>query len=146
MPDGCVSQPIRQPVIAQGPTGVVYVPAATNPVLVRANYGGARLRGIEQSLEWRIHDSWNLRQTWTWTRAADSITGAPPDIEPGIPAPQGRLSLRYAPAHLRLYVEAYADAAMRQSRLSSLALSDRRIGAARSRSITPLPIWMGCTL
>ncbi|MEJ5368589.1 MAG: TonB-dependent receptor [Bryobacteraceae bacterium] len=135
LPPGAVGLTLGDQIIsAQLPSGAVYVPAATNPVLVRANYGGARLRGIEQSLEWRIHDSWNLRQTWTWTRAADSITGAPPDIEPGIPAPQGRLSLRYAPAHLRLYVEAYADAAMRQSRLSSLALSDRRIGAARSRS------------
>ncbi len=135
LPPGAVGLPLGDQIIsAQLPTGAVYVPAATNPVLVRANLGGARLRGVEQSLDWRIHDSWNLRQTWSWTHAADSLTGAPPDIEPGIPAPQGRLSLRYAPARLRLYVEAYTDAAMRQSRLSSLALSDRRIGAERSRS------------
>jgi len=135
LPPGAVGFPLGDQIIsAQLPSGAVYVPAATNPVLVRANLGGARLRGVEQSLDWRICDSWNLRQTWTWTHAADSLTGAPPDIEPGIPAPQGRLSLRYAPARLRLYAEAYVDAAGRQSRLSSLALSDRRIGAARSRS------------
>lgn len=135
LPPGSVGQPLGDQVIsAQLPSGAVYVPAATNPVLVRANYGGARMRGVEQLLEWRFLDAWQLRQTWTWTRAADSRTGAPPDIEPGIPAPQGRLSLRYSPPRFRLYVEAYADAALRQSRLSSLALSDRRIGASRSRS------------
>ncbi|MGC8761652.1 MAG: TonB-dependent receptor [Bryobacteraceae bacterium] len=135
LPPGAVGLPLGDQVIsAQLPSGAVYVPAATNPVLVRANYGGARLRGVEELFEWRIHAAWSLRQTWTWIRAADAITGAPPDIEPGIPAPQGRLSVRYAPARLRLYVEAYVDAARRQTRLSTLALSDRRIGAARSRS------------
>lgn len=135
LPPGAVGLPLGDQVIsAQTPNGAVYVPDATNPVLVRANYGGARMRGIEQLLDWRINATWHLRQTWTWVHAADSVTGAPPDIEPGIPAPQGRLSLRYAQPRFRLYVEAYADAALRQSRLSSLALSDRRIGAARSRS------------
>ena len=123
-----------QIISAQLPSGAVFVPAATNPVLVRANYGGARLRGMEQLLEWRIGTAWQLRQSWTWIHAANADTGAPPDIEPGVPAPQGRLSLRYAPSRLRLYLEAYADAARRQTRLSTLALSDRRIGAARSRA------------
>jgi hemoglobin/transferrin/lactoferrin receptor protein len=135
LPPGAVGLPLGDQIIsAQLPSGAVYVPAATNPVLVRANYGGARMRGVEQWLEWRINSAWHLRQTWTWVRAADAETGAPPDIEPGIPAPQGRLSLRYAPPRWRVYAEAYADAACRQTRLSSLALADRRIGAARSRS------------
>jgi outer membrane receptor protein involved in Fe transport len=135
LPPGAVGQPLGDQIIsAQLPSGAVFVPAATNPVLVRANYGGARMRGFEQWLEGRISRSWHLRQTWTWVRAADAETGAPPDIEPGIPAPQGRLSLRYTPSRWRLYAEAYADAARRQTRLSSLALADRRIGAVRSRS------------
>ncbi len=135
LPPGAVGLPLGDQIIsAQLPSGAVFVPAATNPVLVRANYGGARMRGVEQLLEWRIRRDWSLRQTWTWIRAADADTGAPPDIEPGIPAPQGRLSLRYAPSRWRVYAEAYADAARRQTRLSSLALADRRIGAARSRS------------
>ncbi len=135
LPPGAAGLQLGDQIIsAQLPSGAVFVPAATNPVLVRANYGGARMRGLEQMFEWRIHPAWQVRQTWTWVRAADSLTGAPPDIEPGIPAPQGRLSLRYAPPRFRWYVEAYADAARRQTRLSSLALSDRRIGAARSRS------------
>lgn len=135
LPPGAVGMPLGDQIIsAQSPTGAVYVPVATNPVLVRANLGGARMRGVEQLLEWRIGAAWHVRQTWTWVRAADVLTGTPPDIEPGVPAPQGRLALRYAPPRFRLIIEAYADAARRQTRLSSLALSDRRIGAARSRS------------
>jgi len=135
LPPGAVGLPLGDQIIsAQLPTGAVYVPVSSGPVLVRANHGGARMRGLEQSLEIRMSEAWRLRQTWTWVRAADPETGAPPDIEPGIPAPQGRISLRYTPYRLRLYVEAYADAARRQTRLSSLALADRRIGAARSRS------------
>lgn len=135
LPPGAVGLPLGDQIIsAQLPSGAVYVPAATNPVLVRANYGGARLRGLEQVLEWRLHSAWRLRQTWTWVHAADALTGAPPDIEPGIPAPQGRASLTYTPARFRLHFEAYADAARRQTRLSTLALADRRVGAARSRS------------
>lgn len=135
LPPGAAGLPLGDQTISrQLPSGAVYVPAATNPVLVRANYGGARMRGIEQLLEWRIRAAWHVRQSWTWVRAADARTGAPPDIEPGIPAPQGRLSLRYAPQRFRFYAEAYADAARRQGRLSSLALSDRRIGAERSRA------------
>ncbi|MGQ9918389.1 MAG: TonB-dependent receptor, partial [Bryobacteraceae bacterium] len=132
LPPGATGLPLGDQIISsQLPSGAVFVPASTGPVLVRANYGGARMRGVEQSLEWRLHDSWNLRQTWTWIRAADVLTGAPPDIEPGIPAPQGRLSLRYAPPRIRLYAEAYLDAARRQSRLATLDLSDRLVGAAR---------------
>ncbi len=135
LPPGAVGLPFGDQIIsAQTPNGAVYVPISTNPVLVRANHGGARMRGVEQLLEWRIRRAWSLRQTWTWIRAADADTGEPPDIEPGVPAPQGRLSLRYAPARQRLFVEGYADAARRQTRLSSLALSDRRIGATRSRT------------
>ncbi len=135
LPPGAVGLPLGDQIIsAQLPNGAVYVPAATNPVLVRANYGGARLRGLEQVLEWRVHPALRLRQTWTWVHAADAVTGTPPDIEPGIPAPQGRLSLTYSPAQSRLYIEAYTDAALRQTRLSTLALGDRRVGAARSRA------------
>lgn len=135
LPPGAVGLPFGDQIIsAQSPNGAVYVPVSTKPVLVRANYGGARMRGAEQMIEWRIGAAWRLSQTWTWIRAADSATGLPPDIEPGIPAPQGRISVRYAPPRTRLSVEAYTDAALRQPRLSSLALSDRRIGAARSRT------------
>lgn len=123
-----------QTISRQLASGAVYVPAATNPVLVRANYGGARLRGVEQTLRWQLSDSWTFNQSFTGVRAADAVTGAAPDIEPGIPAPGGRMSLLYSPRKRRMWVETYFDAAARQGRLSSLALSDRRTGAARSRA------------
>lgn len=135
LPAGAVGMALGdQTITRQLASGAVFVPAATNPVLVRANYGGARLRGIEQSLRVRLNDSWTVNQNFTGVRAADSETGLAPDIEPGVPAPGGRLSLLYSPEKRRLWVEAYADAAWRQGRLSSLALSDRRTGAARSRT------------
>ncbi|MBI4891934.1 MAG: TonB-dependent receptor [Acidobacteria bacterium] len=135
LPQGAVGKPLGDQTISrQLPTGAVYVPAATNPVLVRANLGGARLRGFEQSLRWKIANGWTVNQTWTAVRAADQETGLPPDIEPGIPAQGGRLGLLYSPERHRIWVEAYMDAADRQDSLSSLTLSDRRSGAARSRT------------
>lgn len=123
-----------QTISGQLPSGAVFVPAATNPVQVRANYGGARIRGVEQSMRLRLSGAWTLNQNFTTVDAADSVTGAPPDIEPGMPAPAGRMSVLYSPEKRRIWVEAYVDAAWRQDRLSSLALSDRRTGAARSRT------------
>jgi hemoglobin/transferrin/lactoferrin receptor protein len=44
------------------------------------------------------------------------------------------LTLRYAPTKARYWVEGYAHAAARQTRLSSLDREDRRTGASRSRA------------
>jgi outer membrane receptor protein involved in Fe transport len=135
LPQGAVGQALGDQIISrQLASGAVYVPAATNPVLVRANYGGARLKGLEQSLRVELTKSFSINQNYTWIEARDAMTGLPPDIEPGIPAPTGFLSLLYAPASKRVWVEFYGTAADRQTRLSSLSLSDRRIGAARSAS------------
>jgi outer membrane receptor protein involved in Fe transport len=133
LPPGAVGQPLGDQIIsAQLPSGAVFVPVATPPVLVRTNLGGAALRGVEQSLKFALPASLHLSQNFTWLEARDSETGAPPDIEPGVPAPALNASLLWSPPARRLWVEAYATAADRQSRLSSLALADRRIGAARS--------------
>ena len=123
-----------QPVIAQGPTGVVYVPAAANPVLVRANYGEAQVYGIEQTLDWRIRDDLVLGTILTCLRARNTRTGLPPDIEGGTPAPDGYLKLRYQIRNGRFWLEPFVHAAARQERLSSLDLEDRRTGAMRSRA------------
>src|SRR6185295_9350200 len=50
-----------------------------------------------------------------------------------IPPATGFVSLRYQPRS-RFYVEAYSTMTGRQNRLSSLDLTDRRTGAARSRT------------
>lgn len=135
LPAGAVGMALGDQIVSrQLASGAVYVPAATNPVLARANYGGARLKGVEQSVRVRLTNSLTVNQNWTWIEARDATTGVAPDIEPGIPAPSGRASALYAPQKRRVWIEAYVDAASRQSRLSSLALSDRRTGAPRSTS------------
>lgn len=123
-----------QLITSQLASGAVFVAEAANPVLVRANSGGATFNGVEQRIQARLAGGFLLSQNFTWTRAEDSETGLPPDIEPGVPAPTGHGALLWAPPSRRVWVEVHAEAAMRQSRLSSLALADRRIGAARSRS------------
>lgn len=135
LPPGAVGTPIGDQVInRQLPTGAVFVPISTGPVLVRANFSGAHLHGLEHSARLKITPSLFLQENITWVYAADQRTGLPPDIEPGIPPLTLNASLLWAPASRRFWVEAYGIAADRQSRLPSIALSDRRVGAARSRS------------
>jgi outer membrane receptor protein involved in Fe transport len=135
LPQGAVGQPLGDQIISrQLASGVVFVPAASNAVLVRANYGGAVMLGLEQSLRVRLTKAWTIQQNYTWIEARDQETGLPPDLEPGAPPPGGMASLLYSPEARRYWVEGYMSAADRQSRLSSLALADRRIGASRSRT------------
>ena len=61
------------------------------------------------------------------------LNGLPPNIEGGVPPATTFLSLRFQPRP-RFYVEGYSTIAARQNRLSSLDLTDRRTGAARSRT------------
>lgn len=135
LPAGAVGQQLgEQRITAQNSNGAVFVAAATNPVLIRANYGDSRTVGIEQKFDLRISSSWTLGQNYTWLRAADTRTGLPPTIEGGTPAPQGNLRLRYAPRTGRFWIEPYLYGARRQTRLSTLDLEDRRTGAMRSRT------------
>ncbi len=121
------------PVTAQNANGVVFVAASSSPVLARANFDQARIRGFEHRLNWRIARDWSLGSTWTYLRAHDRRTGLPPNIEGGTPAPDAYLKLRYAPAARRFWIEPYMHGATRQERLSSLDLADRRTGAERTR-------------
>ncbi|HWQ31712.1 MAG TPA: TonB-dependent receptor [Blastocatellia bacterium] len=123
-----------QTVTSQLASGVVFVPASTNPVLVRANFGDAQIVGIEQSFDARLTTSLSVGNTFTWLHAEDKRTGLPPNIEGGTPAPQGWAYLRYESARGHFRIEPYVYAARRQTRLSSLDLEDRRTGATRSRS------------
>ena len=132
---GAVGQPLGDQIITrQLATGAVYVPAATAPVLVRANLGGARFNGFEQSLEAQVTRAVTIGENVTWIDARDNRTGLPPDIEGGIPPTTANLRARWSPARARFWVEAYSTLANRQGRLSSLALADRRTGATRSRA------------
>jgi hemoglobin/transferrin/lactoferrin receptor protein len=135
LPLGAEGQPLGDQIITrQLDTGAVFVPAATAPVLARANLGGARFAGFEQTFEAQVARSVTVGENVTWIDATDHRTGLPPDIEGGIPPTTANLRVRWSPAKSRFWVEPYATVANRQGRLSSLALADRRTGAARSRA------------
>ncbi|MBK9171227.1 MAG: TonB-dependent receptor [Bryobacterales bacterium] len=134
LPQGAVGSLLGdQTIVRQIASGAVFVTLSAAPVQVRGNLTGARFRGVEQTFETRISSRWTVRQNFTWTHAREDGNGAPPDLEGGVPPPTIHLSLLYAPAK-RYWIEAYTLGAHRQTRLSSLALADRRTGAARSRS------------
>jgi outer membrane receptor protein involved in Fe transport len=124
-----------EPIVRQLDSGVVFVAVSANPVLVRANLDEARIRGLEATLDADLAPSVSLGGGFTWLHAEDRATGLAPNIEGGTPAPDGWLRIRFAPeAGRRFWVEPYLHAAVRQDRLSSLDLGDRRVGASRSRS------------
>lgn len=135
LPQGAVGKTLGDQVIsAQNANGVVYVPASSSPVLVRTNYGDARIYGFEHSLEWRVRRAWTVNTVFTYLHAADKATGAPPNIEGGTPAPDGYLKVRYLAPSGRWWTEPYLHIAGRQNRLSTLDLEDRRTGATRTRT------------
>lgn len=135
LPQGAVGLQIGdQRISSQNGAGVVFVPASTNPVLIRSNFGDSRIYGIEQKFDWRISRSWTVGQNFTYLHAEDKRTKLPPTIEGGTPAPQGYLRVRYEPAKGRFWIEPYLYGARKQDRLSTLDLDDRRTGATRSRA------------
>jgi hemoglobin/transferrin/lactoferrin receptor protein len=135
LPQGAVGITLGDQVItSQNANGVVYVPASSSPVLVRTNYGDARIYGFEHTLTWKMSSAWQLQTEFTFLHAADRATGAPPNIEGGTPAPDGYLKVRYMRSASRWWVEGYLHAAARQTRLSTLDLEDRRTGATRTKT------------
>lgn len=135
LPQGAVGQTLgTEPIVSQLPNGVVFVGLSAAPVLVRANFGPVRISGFESELRVALSRDWSFESSFTYLRAEDRETGAPPNIEGGTPPATAFLKLRYEPAGGRYWVEAYSTLADRQNRLSSLDLSDRRVGARRSRS------------
>jgi outer membrane receptor protein involved in Fe transport len=134
LPQGVVGSRLGDQIItSQNSGGAVFVPASTNPVLIRSNFGDARIYGIEQKFDMRISRNWTVGQNFTWLRAEDRRTGLPPNIEGGTPAPQGWLRVRYTSTNGRYWIEPYLYGARRQDKLSTLDLEDRRTGATRSR-------------
>jgi hemoglobin/transferrin/lactoferrin receptor protein len=133
LPPGSVGKFLGdQQIISQNANGAVFVSLSTAPVLIRANFSDARIHGVEYTLDARPHRDWTLGANFTWVHAKDRVTGLPPNIEGGTPPPTGFLRLRYEPAGKNFWIEGYSTLADRQSRLSSLDLSDRRTGATRS--------------
>ncbi|HEX5706284.1 MAG TPA: TonB-dependent receptor, partial [Pyrinomonadaceae bacterium] len=59
LPQGAVGLRLGSQTIEQQlPSGAVFVPLSTAPVLVQANFGGTRMKGVEYELELRLTNSW----------------------------------------------------------------------------------------
>lgn len=136
LPPGAVGIRLGSQVIErQLPSGAVFVPLSPAPVLVQVNFGATRMKGVEYELNLHLTGSWTFSSHYSYVRAEDKKTGQPPNLGgAGIPPQVGFLRLRYHPQGKRYWVEAYSTLAGRQTRLSSLDLSDRRTGATRSRT------------
>jgi outer membrane receptor protein involved in Fe transport len=135
LPQGAVGQALGDQIISrQLPSGAVFVPIATQPVLVRANFTGARLNGFEQRFKLRITRQLAFDQNLTYIYAKDAVTGLAPDIEPGSPPTMANFRLLWSPPSKRFWMEMYSTVADRQTRIPSISLSDRRTGANRSRT------------
>ena len=136
LPPGAVGTSLAgETIVRQLASGVVFVPVSANPVLVRANFDHARIRGLEATFDAELTKTVFLGGLFTYLHAEDRATGAPPNIEGGTPAPDGWIKLRVAPSGgRRFWLEPYLHFALAQDRLSSLDLGDRRVGASRSRS------------
>jgi len=134
LPAGAVGKFLgSEQIVSQNSTGWVSVGVAPgSPVLVRVNYDAARINGVEFNSRARLSEQFSAKANLTYVRAHSLLNGLPPNVEGGIPNPAGNFSLRYQP-RARFYIEGYSIVAARQRRLSSLDLSDRRTGAARSR-------------
>jgi outer membrane receptor protein involved in Fe transport len=135
LPQGAVGRTLGgTPITSQNANGVVFVAAATNPVLVRVNFDNARIIGVEHTFDWRPSAAWLAGTTFTYLRAQDTRTGLPPNIEGGTPAPEANIHLSYTSRSGRWWAGTYLHAATAQDRLSTLDLDDRRTGAGRSRT------------
>ena len=135
LPQGAVGLQLGdQRISSQNASGVVFVAASTNPVLIRSNFGDSRIYGIEQKFDVRLTDRITIGQNFTYLHAEDKRTKLPPTIEGGTPAPQGNVRIRYEAPGGRFWIEPYLYAARQQDRLSTLDLDDRRTGATRTRA------------
>lgn len=136
LPQGAVGTRLgSQTITNQNANGAVFVPLSTAPVLVQANFSDTRLRGFEGAADYRFTEDWIIGGNFSNVHAEDRATKLPPNLGGGgIPPALGFLRLRYQPTGKKYWLEGYANFAGRQDRLSSLDLSDRRTGAARSRN------------
>lgn len=136
LPQGAVGTSLGGQVItSQNERGAVFVELSTTPVLVQSNFSDTRMKGFEFDFEYRIADSWTAAGNYSYVFAEDKLTGLPPNLGGGgIPPQLSFLRLRYQPQGKKFWVEGYANAAGRQDRLSTLDVSDRRTGGARTRA------------
>ena len=102
---------------------------------VQSNFTDTRMKGLEYEIDYRFSDSWAIGANYSYVHAADRVTGDAPNLGGGGLPQLAFARLIYQPARKRYWIEGYATFAGRRDRLSTLDLSDRRTGGARSRAI-----------
>jgi iron complex outermembrane receptor protein/hemoglobin/transferrin/lactoferrin receptor protein len=135
LPAGAMGQAIGGATITQQlASGAVLTLLDPRPVITRANIGEVRIRGFEAEGRMRLGSGWLVGGNVSYLRGVDRQTDGAPDIEGGLPPVHGIFSVRWQPSAKPFWVETFSHWSDKQARLSSLELSDQRIGAIRSRS------------
>ncbi len=135
LPPGAVGQTIGGATITQQlASGAVITSLDPRAVITRANVGKVRIRGFEAEGRVMLGSAWLVGGSVSYLRGVDRATGLAPDIEGGFPPMHGIFSVRWQPSSKPYWVETFSYWSDKQGRLSSLELSDQRIGASRSRT------------
>ncbi len=135
LPAGAVGTTIGgQTITQQLASGAVITAADPRPVITRVNVGRVRIRGFEGDLKVKLGAPWLVSTSISYLRGVDVATRNTPDIEGGLPPLNGFVSLRWQPSGRAFWLETFSYWSDAQDRLSSIELSDQRIGANRTRS------------
>ena len=134
LPSGAVGQLAGgQPIIRQDATGAVFTSLSNSAVFVRTNALQVRLRGIEGSLALKLRRDVALNANAFYVRGEDLHTGAPPNLENGIPPLTGFAGVKWERAGTPVWIELYSNFAAAQRRFSDNDISQARIGGLRTK-------------
>jgi outer membrane receptor protein involved in Fe transport len=134
LPSGAVGQLVGgQPIIRQDTTGAVFTSLSNSAVFVRTNALQIRLRGVEGSLALKLRRDVALNANAFYVHGIDLHTGAPPNLENGIPPLTGFGGVRWERAGTPVWIELYSNFAVAQRRFSDNDISQARIGGLRTK-------------
>jgi outer membrane receptor protein involved in Fe transport len=134
LPSGAVGQLVGgQPIVRQDATGAVFTSLSSSAVFVRTNALKVRLRGIESSMAVKLRRDLTLNANAFYVRGTDLHTGAPPNLENGIPPMTGFVGVKWERAGTPAWIEIYSNFAAPQRRFSDNDISQARIGGIRTK-------------
>ena len=119
-----------QTIIRQDATGAVFTSLSSSAVFVRTNALKVRLRGIESSLALKLRSDLALNANAFYVRGTDLHTGAPPNLENGVPPLTGFVGVKWERS---AWLELYSNFAGPQRRFSDNDISQARIGGLRTK-------------
>ena len=117
-------------IVRQDGDGRAYVATDARPIVTRVNVDRGQVRGLEATVAARLGRRWRASGYFSMAHGREIGTDVPLRR---MPPPLGGGSVRFEPSARRYWIEATAQFAWPQHRLSPGDLSDARIGASRSR-------------